>query len=155
MCHFQAAICLWYYESSSLNVVLFIIKEKNAAINHNSHLLWEKPKATHQEHVHKGSSACFIVEKHFCKWYNFAKRTAELTQNRVSKALKSSCIIYPAFHCSAPVADTRPSEMSLHHPKQSSYCPCCQALGRCFLFRDDCVFWYPNPRHSGRQQGQV
>lgn len=34
-------------------------KKKNAAIHHNSHLLWGSPRATHQESVHQG----FSVEK--------------------------------------------------------------------------------------------
>lgn len=118
-----------------------MIKEKNAATNHDSHLLREKPKATHPAYVPEGSFARFLVEKHLCKRYNFAKkRTAELTQSGVSKALKSSWIIYPAFHRS--VADSRPSEPSLHHPKQFNYCPCCCVLGRRFLFKDNSVFLF-------------
>lgn len=33
--------------------------------------------------------------------------------------------------------------MSLHRPKQSSYCPCCYTLGRWVSFRDGCVVWFP------------
>lgn len=71
--------------------------------------------------------------------------TAELTQGRGFKALKStldhsSC--FPLLQLQIPT----PSEMSLHHPVS----PCCSHK-KIFLllFRDDFVFWCLNLRYLG------